>query len=185
MRIGACDKEPFCLQNKDGGTIDVLLSAIQARDAGPAAGQHRGRLLRAPEDPPDAHAGYGRDAPRQRAGHPDQHDVGAIIRRQSELPIRASAANASGPRLTAVTDPTTHPDPRRAAASRGDCGLRRDLPPQGEAREADVRIAATKGQALIFRKGEIIKKVTPAKAVNALLREMKQVVKRRGKPRRR
>ena len=55
----------------------------------------------------------------------------------------------------------------------------------GEAREADVGIAATKGQALIFRKGEIIKKVAPAKAVNALLREMKQVVKRRGKPRRR
>jgi (E)-4-hydroxy-3-methylbut-2-enyl-diphosphate synthase len=55
----------------------------------------------------------------------------------------------------------------------------------GEAREADVGIAATKGQALIFRKGEIIKKVPPSKAVTALLREMRQVVKRRGKPRRR
>ncbi len=55
----------------------------------------------------------------------------------------------------------------------------------GEAREADVGIAATRGQALIFRKGEIIKKVAPAQAVNALLKEMKQVVKRRGKPRRR
>jgi (E)-4-hydroxy-3-methylbut-2-enyl-diphosphate synthase len=55
----------------------------------------------------------------------------------------------------------------------------------GEAREADVGIAAPKGEALIFRKGEIIKKVSPAKAVAALLTEMKQVVKRRGKPRRR
>jgi len=55
----------------------------------------------------------------------------------------------------------------------------------GEAREADVGIAAGKGTALIFRKGEIIKKVTPSKAVDALLKEMKQVVKRRGKPRRR
>jgi (E)-4-hydroxy-3-methylbut-2-enyl-diphosphate synthase len=55
----------------------------------------------------------------------------------------------------------------------------------GEAREADVGIAATKGSALIFRKGEIIKKVAPSKAVAALLKEMKQVVKRRGKPRRR
>lgn len=55
----------------------------------------------------------------------------------------------------------------------------------GEAREADVGIAAGKGKALIFRKGEIIRKVTPSKAVAALLREMKQVVKRRGKPRRR
>ncbi len=55
----------------------------------------------------------------------------------------------------------------------------------GEAREADVGIAAGKGTALIFRKGEIIKKVAPSKAVAALLREMKQVVKRRGKPRRR
>jgi (E)-4-hydroxy-3-methylbut-2-enyl-diphosphate synthase len=55
----------------------------------------------------------------------------------------------------------------------------------GEAREADVGIAAAKGTALIFRKGEIIKKVTPSKAIPALLKEMKQVVKRRGKPRRR
>jgi (E)-4-hydroxy-3-methylbut-2-enyl-diphosphate synthase len=55
----------------------------------------------------------------------------------------------------------------------------------GEAREADVGIAAGRGKALIFRKGEIIKKVAPSKAVAALLREMKQVVKRRGKPRRR
>jgi (E)-4-hydroxy-3-methylbut-2-enyl-diphosphate synthase len=55
----------------------------------------------------------------------------------------------------------------------------------GEAREADVGIAAGRGKALIFRKGEIIRKVTPSKAVAALLREMKQVVKRRGKPRRR
>jgi (E)-4-hydroxy-3-methylbut-2-enyl-diphosphate synthase len=55
----------------------------------------------------------------------------------------------------------------------------------GEAREADVGIAAGRGSALIFRKGEIIKKVAPSQAVNALLKEMKQVVKRRGKPRRR
>jgi (E)-4-hydroxy-3-methylbut-2-enyl-diphosphate synthase len=55
----------------------------------------------------------------------------------------------------------------------------------GEAREADVGIAAGKSTALIFRKGEIVRKVAPSKAVTALLREMKQVVKRRGKPRRR
>jgi (E)-4-hydroxy-3-methylbut-2-enyl-diphosphate synthase len=55
----------------------------------------------------------------------------------------------------------------------------------GEAREADVGIAGGKGQALIFRKGEIIRKVAPSKAVAALLKEMRQVVKRRGKPRRR
>ena len=55
----------------------------------------------------------------------------------------------------------------------------------GEAKEADVGIAAGRGAALIFRKGEIIKKVPPSQAVSALLKEMKQVVKRRGKPRRR
>jgi len=55
----------------------------------------------------------------------------------------------------------------------------------GEAREADVGIAMGRGTALIFRKGEIIRKVKPSKAVNALMRELKQVSKRRGKPRRR
>jgi (E)-4-hydroxy-3-methylbut-2-enyl-diphosphate synthase len=55
----------------------------------------------------------------------------------------------------------------------------------GEAREADVGVAFGKGQALIFRKGEIIRKVAPSRAVAALIKEMKQVTKRRGKPRRR
>ncbi len=55
----------------------------------------------------------------------------------------------------------------------------------GEAREADVGIAAGKGSALIFGKGEVIRKVAPSQAVRELLKEMGQILRRRGKPRRR
>lgn len=55
----------------------------------------------------------------------------------------------------------------------------------GEAREADVGIAAGKGSALIFGKGEVIRKVAPSQAVRELLREMGHILRRRGKPRRR
>lgn len=42
----------------------------------------------------------------------------------------------------------------------------------GEAREADIGIAGGKGEALLFRKGEIIKKVPQEKVVEELLKEI-------------
>lgn len=45
----------------------------------------------------------------------------------------------------------------------------------GEAREADVGIAGGKGEALIFKKGEIIKKVPESEAVDALFEEIERL----------
>ncbi len=45
----------------------------------------------------------------------------------------------------------------------------------GEAREADIGIAGGKGEALIFRKGEIIRKVPESEAVDALMKEIENL----------
>ena len=42
----------------------------------------------------------------------------------------------------------------------------------GEARDADVGIAGGKGEGLIFRKGEIIRKVPESELVNELMKEI-------------
>lgn len=46
----------------------------------------------------------------------------------------------------------------------------------GEAREADVGVAGGKGEGLIFRKGEIIRKVPEAQILEALKEEIKQLI---------
>ena len=51
----------------------------------------------------------------------------------------------------------------------------------GEAREADVGIAATPGFGCIFRKGKIIKKVPEEEIVKALIEEIKSIEKEREK----
>jgi len=45
----------------------------------------------------------------------------------------------------------------------------------GEAREADLGIAAGKGMGILFRKGEIIRKVKEEEMVGALLEEAKKL----------
>jgi (E)-4-hydroxy-3-methylbut-2-enyl-diphosphate synthase len=47
----------------------------------------------------------------------------------------------------------------------------------GEAREADVGLAGGKGNAVLFVKGKVKKKVTPDEAVDALMEEIDQLVK--------
>ena len=45
----------------------------------------------------------------------------------------------------------------------------------GEAREADIGIAGGNGEALIFKKGEIIRKVSENEAVDSLLEEIERL----------
>ena len=45
----------------------------------------------------------------------------------------------------------------------------------GEAREADIGIAGGKNSAVIFRKGEIIRKVSEEEVVDALLEEIRKL----------
>ena len=45
----------------------------------------------------------------------------------------------------------------------------------GEAREADIGIAGGKGEALLFRKGEILKKVPESAALDALIEQIKKM----------
>ncbi|MGN0576981.1 MAG: flavodoxin-dependent (E)-4-hydroxy-3-methylbut-2-enyl-diphosphate synthase, partial [Ruminiclostridium sp.] len=45
----------------------------------------------------------------------------------------------------------------------------------GEAREADIGIAGGKGEALIFRKGEVVKKVPEDKILEELLKEIETI----------
>lgn len=45
----------------------------------------------------------------------------------------------------------------------------------GEAREADIGIAGGKGEALIFRRGEVVKKVTEDKILEELLKEIETI----------
>jgi (E)-4-hydroxy-3-methylbut-2-enyl-diphosphate synthase len=51
----------------------------------------------------------------------------------------------------------------------------------GEAREADVGIAGGKGEALIFRKGVILKKVPEDQAIDALFVEIQNILNERKK----
>ena len=46
----------------------------------------------------------------------------------------------------------------------------------GEAREADVGIAGGKGEGLVFRKGQVIKKVPEASLVNELFYEIDKIL---------
>ena len=45
----------------------------------------------------------------------------------------------------------------------------------GEAREADLGIAGGKGVGLVFKKGEIIRKVKENELVSALMEEIKRI----------
>ena len=45
----------------------------------------------------------------------------------------------------------------------------------GEAREADIGLAGGKGKAVIFRKGEILRTVAEADAVEALMQEIEKL----------
>jgi (E)-4-hydroxy-3-methylbut-2-enyl-diphosphate synthase len=45
----------------------------------------------------------------------------------------------------------------------------------GEAREADIGIAGARGEGLLFRKGEIVRKVPEAQMVEELKKEIDQV----------
>jgi (E)-4-hydroxy-3-methylbut-2-enyl-diphosphate synthase len=47
----------------------------------------------------------------------------------------------------------------------------------GEAREADVGIAGGKGEGLLFRSGEIVRKVPENELADALLAEVEKMVK--------
>lgn len=50
----------------------------------------------------------------------------------------------------------------------------------GEAREADVGLAGGDGMALIFRKGEVVRKVSESEALPALMSEIKQLTDNHG-----
>ena len=47
----------------------------------------------------------------------------------------------------------------------------------GEARDADIGIAAGKGFGLLFKKGKIVKKIPQDKLINEILKEIKNVQK--------
>ena len=49
----------------------------------------------------------------------------------------------------------------------------------GEAREADIGIAGGKGEGLIFKKGEIIKKVPEGEILDELFKEIDKIVTER------
>lgn len=46
----------------------------------------------------------------------------------------------------------------------------------GEAREADIGIAGGKGEVLLFRKGEIIRKIPQEKAADELIEEIRKLL---------
>ena len=46
----------------------------------------------------------------------------------------------------------------------------------GEARGADVGIAGGKGEGLVFRKGEIVRKVAETELVDELFKEIKSIL---------
>ena len=46
----------------------------------------------------------------------------------------------------------------------------------GEAREADIGIAGAKGEGIIFRKGEVIRRVPEEKLVDELMSEINKTV---------
>ena len=45
----------------------------------------------------------------------------------------------------------------------------------GEAREADIGIAGGKGEALLFKRGEIIKKIKEDSLIDTLIEEIKRM----------
>ena len=45
----------------------------------------------------------------------------------------------------------------------------------GEAREADIGIAGGKGEGIIFKKGQIIKKVKESELVDELMKEIQSI----------
>ncbi len=47
----------------------------------------------------------------------------------------------------------------------------------GEAREADVGLAGGRGEGLLFRHGEVVRKVPESEMVEALLAEVDKIVK--------
>ena len=47
----------------------------------------------------------------------------------------------------------------------------------GEAREADVGIAGGRGEGLLFRNGEVVRKVPESEMVEALLAEVDKILK--------
>ena len=49
----------------------------------------------------------------------------------------------------------------------------------GEARGADVGIAGGKGEGLVFRKGEILRKVPESELVNELFKEIDNILEER------
>ena len=49
----------------------------------------------------------------------------------------------------------------------------------GEAREADVGIAGGKGEGLLFRKGQILRKVPEARLVEELFEEIQKITDER------
>ena len=49
----------------------------------------------------------------------------------------------------------------------------------GEAREADVGIAGGKGEGLLFRKGEVVRKVPEDELADALMAEVEKLMKER------
>ena len=49
----------------------------------------------------------------------------------------------------------------------------------GEAREADIGIAGAKGEGIIFKKGEIIRRVPEEKLVDELMSEIGKIVSNR------
>ena len=49
----------------------------------------------------------------------------------------------------------------------------------GEAREADIGIAGGKGEAVLFRHGEIVEKIPERDIVERLLREVRAIKERR------
>ncbi|HSA79082.1 MAG TPA: flavodoxin-dependent (E)-4-hydroxy-3-methylbut-2-enyl-diphosphate synthase, partial [Nitrospirota bacterium] len=51
----------------------------------------------------------------------------------------------------------------------------------GEARDADAGIAGGKGIGLLFKHGDIIKKLTEAELADALVREVEEIVKAKSK----
>ncbi|KIH75569.1 4-hydroxy-3-methylbut-2-en-1-yl diphosphate synthase [Geoalkalibacter ferrihydriticus] len=51
----------------------------------------------------------------------------------------------------------------------------------GEAREADVGLAGGKGQALLFRKGEVVRKVAESEMVEALIAEVHALLNEQGR----
>ena len=46
----------------------------------------------------------------------------------------------------------------------------------GEAREADVGVAGGRGQGILFRKGEVVKKIPEDQLAEVLIREVREIV---------